>query len=82
MSPRQPADPGDLVVVLPDDLTRTDELNSYRQEGTGPLFSYDPRPSIPRWLRPYVNRLHVVSPVFAHEQLPDAWLSASVSVWK
>jgi hypothetical protein len=75
-------DPGDLVVVLPDDLTRTDELNSYRQEGTGPLFSYDPRPSIPRWLRPYVSRLHVVSPVFAHEQLPDAWLSASVSVWK
>jgi hypothetical protein len=75
-------DPGDLVVVLPDDFTRTDELNSYRQEGAGPLFSYHPRPPIPQWLHPYVNRLHVVSPVFAHEQLPDSWLNASVAIWK
>jgi hypothetical protein len=75
-------DPGDLIVVLPDDFTRTDELNSYRQEGTGPLFAYHPRPSIPRWLQPYVNRLHVVSPVFSQNQLPDFWLNASVTVWK
>jgi hypothetical protein len=75
-------DPGDLVVVLPDDFTSTDELNLYRQEGTGPLISYHPRPPIPQWLQPYVNRLHVVSPVFAHEQLPDFWLNASVTVWK
>jgi hypothetical protein len=75
-------DPGDLVVVLPDDLTRTDELNSYRQQGAGPFFSYNPRPSIPQWLLPYVDRLHVVSPVFAHEQLPESWLSASVTAWQ
>jgi hypothetical protein len=75
-------DPGDLIVVLPDDSTLTDELNLYRLEGTGPLISYHPRPSIPQWLQPYVNRLHVVSPGFAHEQLPDSWLNASVTVWK
>jgi hypothetical protein len=75
-------DPGDIIVVLPDDLTQTDELNSYRQEGIEPLFSYHPRPSISPWLRPYVNRLHVVSPVFFHDPLPDLWLNASVSVWK
>src|SRR5208283_5522764 len=34
------------------------------------------------WLQPYVNRLHVISPVFAHEPLPDFWLDASVTVWK
>jgi hypothetical protein len=75
-------DPGDLVVVLPDDPTRGDEFNSYRQEGTASLFTYHPRPPIPGWLRPYVKRLHVVSPVFAHKQLPDSWLNASVTVWK
>jgi hypothetical protein len=73
---------GDLVVVLPDDFTSTDELNLYSLEGTRPLFSYHPRPSIPQWLQPYVNRLHVVSPSFAHEPLPDFWLNASVTVWK
>jgi hypothetical protein len=73
---------GDLVVVLPDDSTVTDELNSYRQEGVEPLFSYRPRPSIPRWLEPYVKRLHVVSPTFAHDHLPEYWLNASVTVWK
>jgi hypothetical protein len=75
-------DPGDLIVLLPDDFTRTDELNSYRQDGSPLLFSYHPRPSIPRWLRSYVNRLHVVSPAFAHDPLPDLWLNASVSMWK
>ena len=80
--PESAPEPADLVVVLPDDSTPTDELNLYRQEGTGPLFSYHPRPSIPGWLRPYVNRLHVVSPVYAHKQLPDLWLNASVTAWK
>jgi hypothetical protein len=75
-------DSGDLVVVLPDDFTRADELNSYRQEVAGPLFSYHARPSIPRWLFPYVNFLHVASPVFSQNQLPDFWLNASVTVWK
>ena len=73
---------GDLVVVLPDDFTRTDELNSYRQDGTGTLFTYHPRPSIPQWLHPFMNPLYVVSPGFAHSGLPDPWLNASVAVWK
>jgi hypothetical protein len=74
-------DPGDLVVVLPNDFAQTDELNGYREEA-GPLFSYHARPSIPRWLFPYVNALHVVSPTFSQSQLPDSWLNASVTVWK
>lgn len=75
-------DPGDLIVVLPDDLTQTDELNSYGQDSSQLLFSYRPRPSIPRWLRPYVNHLHVVSPAFAHDPLPDLWLNASLNLQK
>jgi hypothetical protein len=73
--------PGDLVVVLPEDFTRTDELNSYQQEDE-PLFSYQPRPNIPRWLFPYVNAQRVVSPIFSQSQLPESWLNASVTVWK
>jgi len=80
--PESRPDPGDLVVVLPDDFASTDELNLYRLEGTEPLISYHPRPSIPQWLRPYVDRLHVISPAFAHEQLPDSWLNASVTIWR
>jgi hypothetical protein len=72
---------GDLIVVLPDDFTRPDELDSYQRED-GPLFSYQPRPSIPQWLFPYVSALHVVSPIFSQHQLPDSWLNASVTVWQ
>jgi hypothetical protein len=75
-------DPGDLVVVLPDDFTTVDELTLYRQEGTGQFFSYYPTPSIPRWLSPYVDSLHVVSPIFSQSQLPESWLHASVTVWR
>jgi hypothetical protein len=75
-------DPGDLVVVLPDDSTPDDELNLYRQEGTEPFFSYHPRPSISPSLRPYVNRLHVVSYAFFREPLPARWPTASATVWK
>jgi hypothetical protein len=80
--PGNKPDPGDVVVVLPDDFTQADELNSYRWGATGPLFSYHARPSIPRWLLPLVNRLHVVSPVFSHNELPDLWLNALVIIWK
>jgi hypothetical protein len=72
-------DSGDLIVVLPDDFTRPDELNPYQRED-GPLFSYHPRPYIPQWLFPYVSALHVVSPIFSQHQLPDSWLNASVTV--
>jgi hypothetical protein len=80
--PGNSPEPGDLVVLLPDDLTRIDASNSYREVGTSPQFSYNPRPSIPGWLEPYVNHLHVISPIFAHAQLPDSWLTASVTAWQ
>ena len=79
--PGRRPDLGDLVVVLPDDFTRTDELNSYQQEDE-PLFSYQPRPHLPRWLFPYLDALAVVSPIFSQSQLPESWLNASVTVWK
>jgi hypothetical protein len=75
-------EPGDLVVVLPDDSTQNVALNSYRQGAAEELFSYHPRPPIPQWLNPYVKRLHVVSPIFSQSQLPDSWLSASLTVSK
>jgi hypothetical protein len=74
--------PGDLVVVLPDDFTTSEDLNWYRRESTGQIFLYHPSPSIPRWLLPYVNSLHVVSPIFSQNQLPEFWLNASVTVSK
>jgi hypothetical protein len=76
------AAPGDLIVVLPDDLTHPGELDGYRQDGDQLLFSYQPRPSIPVWLRPWVNYLHVVSPAFERDPLPDAWLDALVTIQK
>jgi hypothetical protein len=75
-------DPGDLVVVLPDDFTTLDELNSYRQESSSQVFSYHPSPSIPQWLIPSRNSLHVVSPIFSQNELPDFWLNASISLSK
>ena len=79
---RPEPEPGDLVVLLPDDLTQTNKANWYRQGSSTALFSYHPRPSIPQWLMPYVNRLHVVSPLFSRVPLPDSFLNASVTVWK
>lgn len=72
--------PGGFVVILPDDTTQTTELNTYRQDGTQLVFSYHPRPSIPQWLHSCVNKLHVVSPVFAGSRLPDSWLNGLVAV--
>jgi hypothetical protein len=73
---------GDLVVVFPDDLTSVRESSLYLTEGSAPLFAYNPSPAIPQWMRPLVNQLHVASPVFWDEKLPDSWLNASLSVWK
>jgi hypothetical protein len=74
-------DPGDLVIVLPDDDASLAEITPYR-DGGELLFSYEPRPSIPRWLYPLVSRLHAVSYAFAQKELPDRWPDASVTVWK
>ena len=75
-------DPGDLVVVLPDDFTSVDELNSYRQDSSSEVFSYHPSPSVPQWLIPFRNSLHVISPIFSQEQLPDFWMNALIIVAK
>jgi len=74
-------DPGDLTVVFPDDPTRADDLVPFKQEHVERIFYYQPRPTIPSWLYPYVASLHVVSPVFPRSQLPGFWLNAQVAVW-
>lgn len=74
-------DPGDLVVLLPDDSTQGDEWSAYLQQSTAVLISYHARPSIPRSLLPYVNHLRVISTEFSQDQLPDHWLDAAVIVW-
>ena len=74
-------DPGDLVIVLPDDDASLAEITQFRDRGEL-LFSYEPRPDIPRWLCPLVRSFHVASYAFAHKELPDRWLHASVTAWK
>ncbi len=71
---------GDLVVVLPDDFSSAEQLSSFQQDGDDPVFSYRPYPAVPRWLRPYANSLHIVSPVFANRPIPQSWLNAFVTV--
>jgi len=85
-------DQGDLVIVLPDDDASLAEVIPYRVPEEL-LFSYQPYPRIPQWLRPFVKRIHIASPLFfpfgqgvqgnsTHTELPDRWLDASVTVWK
>jgi hypothetical protein len=73
---------GDLIVVLPDDFTHAREIALSARRGGETLVSYSPYPAIPAWMRPYVNRLHVVSPTFPFTALPDRWLDGSVTVSK
>jgi hypothetical protein len=78
--PSTAPEPGDLVVVLPDDFSRADQWTSLQQNADDLMFSYRPRPSLPRWLRPYASSLHIVSPVFANRPIPQSWLNALVTV--
>jgi hypothetical protein len=78
--PGKAPEPGDLVVVLPDDFPRADRLTSFQQQGDDSIFSYRPLPSLPEWLRPYVSSLRIVSPVFANRPIPQSWLNASLTV--
>ncbi len=73
-------DPGDLVIVLPDDDASLAETTPYRSGGEL-LFSYEPRPRIPRWLYALVGRLNVAASTSPHKKLPDRWLHASVTAW-
>lgn len=72
---------GDLVVVLPDDDASSTAGAVYRRGGEA-LLSYDPRPRIPRVIDPLVAQLHIASPAFALQSLPDRWLKAAVIVWR
>jgi hypothetical protein len=74
-------DSGDLVIVLPDDDASLAEIVPYLDRGKL-LFSYAPRPRIPRWLYPFVSSLHIPSSRLGRKELPDRWLHASVTVWK
>jgi hypothetical protein len=78
--------PGDLVIVLPDDEASSAEASACRAGGE-PLFSYEPCRPLPQWLDSLVADLAgefrvTSSGSFAHAELPDRWMDASVSTWK
>jgi len=74
-------DSGDLVIVLPDDDAGFSQVTPYRKVGEV-LLSYADRPAIPARISPIVRMLSIVSADFAHKELPDRWLDASVTVWR
>jgi hypothetical protein len=78
-------DRGDLVIVLPDDEASLAEASAYRAQGE-PLFSYEPRPRIPQWLRAVVRNvvgnLRMTSPIFVHKMLSDRSMDASITLWR
>ena len=73
-------EPGDLVIILPDDDASLAEAAPYRDRGEL-LFSYEPHPRIPQLLRPFVKHLDIASYAFARRDLPDGWLCAAVILW-
>jgi hypothetical protein len=72
---------GDLVILLPDDPVDFSRAALCQQRQASMLLSYHPYPAIPSYLQPFVNWLHVISPLYPRP-LPDHWLSASVAVWQ
>jgi hypothetical protein len=85
-------EPGDLVIVLPDDNASLAEVAPYGSPEEV-LLSYQPYPRIPQWLHPLIERVRIASPLFypwgpdikrpwPNTQLPDRWLDASVIAWK
>ena len=86
----QPAT-GDLVIVLPDDNASLADVLPYR----GPnelVFTYHPKPEIPRAVRQIDRRIHIDPHLFSpygfdlqgswpHTEFPDRWLDASVAAW-
>jgi hypothetical protein len=83
--PVKEPDRGDLVIVLPDDEASLAEALAYRAQGEL-LFSYEPRPRIPQWLRSLVRslvgNLRMTSPIFVHKMLSDRSMDASVTLWR
>lgn len=74
-------EPGDLVIVMPDDYASLAEVAPY-QQGGDTIFSYEPHPRVPTWWWSLVRRLHVIFPPWENEPPTDHWLDASVTVWK
>jgi hypothetical protein len=70
--------PGDLVIVLPDDKASLAQAAAYRERGEL-VFSYEPRPSIARWLYSFVSAPLATDD---HKARPDRWMDASVTVWR
>ena len=70
--------PGDLVIELPDGLESESDIASWKSSGES-LLSYQPRPVFARWLARRLPYLHVISHVW-YRDLPDRWLSASVTL--
>jgi hypothetical protein len=79
--PGSKPEPGDLVIVLPDDEASLADATPYRDRGQL-VFSYEPTPRFPRWLCPFEEYLHVASPHVIRKKIPDRWLDASVAAWK
>jgi hypothetical protein len=72
--------PGDLVIILPDDYASRTKVAPYRDRGEL-LFSYEPRPRIAQRFYLWVNHLRNASNSFKIKELPDRWLDGSVTVW-
>ena len=70
---------GDLVIFLPDDRASRAEVSHYINGGD-PIFSYEPRPSIPGWFDFLARHLHFT--YVNSFSIPDHWLNASVILWE
>ena len=68
--------PGDLVIVLPDDVASVVEASVYRERGEL-LFSYKP---FPRMLRDLYSL--GIGDVIWRFKTPDRWMDGSVTLWK
>ena len=73
--------PGDLVIVLPDDLASAAEASAYRNRGEL-VFSYKPQPPMPYWLHRLFDSLHIYATSYTNKRNPDRWMDGSVTTWK
>jgi hypothetical protein len=72
--------PGDLVIVLPDDIVSLAQTSVYRDRGEL-LFYYEPFPHIPDWLHSLFDSLYIGTTRLKHERNPERWMDASVTIW-
>jgi hypothetical protein len=72
--------PGDLVIVLPDDIVSLAQASVYRDRGKL-LFFYEPFPHIPDWLHSLFDSLYIGATRLRHKKNPDRWMDASVTIW-